>query len=239
MLNFVGQSHIGKIRSDNQDSFDYGAFSDNCGFAVVCDGMGGANGGSIASAVAVNTVSSIIKSTHKEKMDSDDIRDMLVHACEAANAEVYRRAAREPELQGMGTTAVIAYIVDNKAHILHVGDSRAYLISGSKITQITSDHSIVQQLVDSGEITAEDAKTHPQKNIITRAVGVDGYLSFDYDTVVMKKNTALLLCTDGLTNMVSDDTIKKLVLKSKKASDLIDAALEGGGNDNITAVLVY
>lgn len=239
MLHFIGQSHIGKVRDDNQDSFDYGELAPDCGFAVVCDGMGGAKGGSVASSVAVNTVSSIIRSEYREDMVDDEITSMLVKACEAANSEVYRRAGREPELQGMGTTAVIALISKGRAHILHVGDSRAYHIKKSAVTQITSDHSVVQQLVDRGEISAEDAKTHPQKNVITRAVGVDGYLSFDYDTVTLEKGAVLLLCTDGLTNMVSDKDIGKLVYESKDASKLIDAALEGGGNDNITAVIVY
>ena len=239
MLHFVGQSHIGKVRSDNQDSFDYGELSANCGFAVVCDGMGGAKGGSVASSVAVNTIASIIRAEYRDNMDDDDITSMLVRSCEAANAEVYHRAGRDPDLQGMGTTAVIAFIIKGKAHILHVGDSRAYHIKKSTVTQITSDHSVVQQLVDSGEISVEDAKNHPQKNIITRAVGIDGYLSFDYDTVKLEKGGTLLLCTDGLTNMVTDKQIGKIINESKDASKLIDAALSGGGSDNITAVLVY
>ncbi len=239
MPKFEGRSHIGKIRADNQDSFECEELGDDCGFAVVCDGMGGAKGGEVASSLAAGTIVSVIRADYREGMTDGDITGMLAKACEAANAEVYRRSVADPDLAGMGTTVVAAFVAGGSAYIIHVGDSRAYLIKDTGILQITSDHSVVQQLVDSGEISPEAARTHPQKNIITKAIGVDGYLSYDCCRVILDKGDVLLLCTDGLTNMVSDSEIFRLVSQSRDVSALIDAALDGGGSDNITAVLVY
>ena len=238
MLTFAGTSHIGKVRKDNQDRFLTRSLSDEVGFAVVCDGMGGANGGSVASTMATETIAEILLRDYRSEQTDEEIDALLIRSCAAANAEIFRRSQREAELEGMGTTAVIALVCKNKAHILHVGDSRAYRLSGGALSQITSDHSMVQELVDSGEITAEAAKTHPQKNIITRAVGVDGFITCDCDTVPFEEGDILLLCTDGLTNMVSDKEIGKLAGK-KDPERLVNAALNAGGNDNITVVLIY
>ena len=238
MLTFVGASHIGKIRKDNQDSFLTRSLSDEVGFAVVCDGMGGANGGSVASRMAAETIAEVLTREYNGETEEEAIYRLLTRACETANAEVYRRSQRESELDGMDTTAVIALVCGQKAHILHVGDSRAYLLADA-FTQITNDHSMVQELVDSGEITAEAAKTHPQKNMITRAVGVEGFITCDCDTVPFEKGNILLLCTDGLTNMVSDEDIKNILTAKADPERLISAALTAGGRDNVTVVLVY
>lgn len=239
MIRFDGASHVGMVRKDNQDDFAYHILSDEAAFAVVCDGMGGPGGGRLASKMATDGISQFVREAWNPEMDGEDLRDLLIRACENANAEIYRRSRREPELEGMGTTVVVAFFMSGAAHILHVGDSRAYLIRGGEIRQITNDHSIVQQLVDSGEISPEDARVHPQKNIITRAVGVDGFLTCDYDTVLLEESDTLLLCTDGLTNMVPDATIASIITKNKKPDKLIRAALEAGGNDNVTVVLAY
>jgi len=238
MLTFAGASHIGKVRKDNQDNFLTRSLSDEVGFAVVCDGMGGANGGSVASGMATETIAEKLASEYKGEKTAEELYPFLTRSCTAANAEIYRRSQRTPELEGMGTTAVVAFVCEDKAHILHVGDSRAYLFSNGTLSQITNDHSMVQELVDSGEITAEAAKTHPQKNIITRAVGVDGFITCDCDSVPLTGDDILLLCTDGLSNMVSDSDIARIITK-KDPERLIRAALNAGGADNITVVLAY
>lgn len=237
MFRIEGTSHVGKVRKDNQDSFQYHTLSNEAAFAVVCDGMGGPGGGSLASRMAVETICAVIQEGYRPDMDSEALEKVLVLACETANAEIYRRSRREPELEGMGTTVVLIFLVPGQAHILHVGDSRAYLYREGRLTQITNDHSMVQQLVDCGEISPEDARLHPQKNIITRAVGVDGFLTCDCDTLTTREDDIFLLCTDGLTNMVPDETIASLITRHKRSDKLVRAALEAGGNDNVTVVL--
>ncbi len=234
-----GTSHVGNVRKDNQDCFEYGTLEGGASFAVVCDGMGGPGGGSLASHMATDEIAGYLSTSCRADMSREEIRDMLIKACENANAQIYRRSRMDEELEGMGTTVVLAFFAEKTVHIVHVGDSRAYLLHEGTLSQITNDHSMVQQLVDSGEISPEDARLHPQKNIITRAVGVDGFLSCDYDTVSIEPGDTVLLCTDGLTNMVSDADITALINKHRNPDKLIQAALEAGGSDNITAVLAY
>ena len=238
MFVFSGKTDIGKVRTENQDCFEYGELCDNVGYAIVCDGMGGYNGGSKASETAVSVISRRLHAFYNPEINESGIRDLIIKSCEAANAEIFSISRKDPDLEGMGTTAVIAVISDMTAHILHVGDSRAYRINSGSILQITTDHSMVQQLIERGEISEEDAKTHPHKNVITRALGVEGYLSFDYNTIALESGDTLLLCTDGLTNMLPDEEIASIVTSNKNADGLIEAANEKGGRDNVTAVLI-
>ena len=172
-MKIASKTDIGKVRNTNQDSYAAGEMLDGTAWAVVCDGMGGANGGNIASANAVKIISEYISSSYHEEMGSNSIKTLLQSALYGANVRLYDMSKTIESLNGMGTTVVSAIISNGIAHIAHAGDSRAYLIHEGKLSQITKDHSIVQSMVDKGQITPEEAKNHPNKNVITRALGVD------------------------------------------------------------------
>lgn len=228
----------GVVRHSNQDAYFAGEISQDVTFAVVCDGMGGANAGNIASEIAVKTISEYIIGSYRNNMSVDDIIKMLKNAITSANIEIFDRANADEKLSGMGTTVVVALVRNGTAVIANVGDSRIYLVN-DKLNQLTTDHSIVQTLIETGKITPEDAKVHPRKNIITRALGAEAQVVVDVEEYDLIKGDSLLLCTDGLTNFVSQDDI----LNTFKQNDislvcekLVELANKGGGGDNITAV---
>ena len=234
------KTDIGRVRSSNQDAYFVKQLENGVVLAIVCDGMGGANAGNIASELAVKNISDYIIRSYRNGMDSSDIVRMLKNAVTSANIIMYDRSLKSPELSGMGTTAVAAVVTEDFAVISHVGDSRAYLIS-DKAEQITCDHSVVQSLIESGKLTQEEAKFHPRKNIITRAIGTEGEVTADFSEVTLKKGDSLLLCTDGLTNFVEPQDIYN-IFKSADTADpaerLADLANRNGGGDNITVVAV-
>ncbi len=228
----------GIIRHTNQDAFIAGQLSPNIAFGIVCDGMGGANAGNIASEIAVKTVSEYLYNSFRENMSIDELSRIVNSAISSANLQIYERATKNEALKGMGTTIVVAVILDNEAVISHVGDSRIYLVNDN-ILQLTKDHSIVQSLIESGKISIEDAKIHPRKNVITRALGVEESIIVDTDFINLSQNDTLLLCTDGLTNFVNVDTILNVFKEndiSLVCDKLVDLANLGGGGDNITVV---
>ncbi len=240
-MKIVANTDRGYVRESNQDAYAVGEFSDEVVWAVVCDGMGGAAGGNIASALAVKVISDKINASYRENMRDVSIKNMLDSALTAANIEVYDMADAKPELHGMGTTVVCAIVRDNQAFIAHAGDSRAYVLSGGNIRQITTDHSMVQDLLSRGKITDEQAANHPNKNIITRAVGVDKSIEIDFDQLDLDDESTLLLCTDGLSNYVTNDEIIELVSDGKHyafADRLVQKANANGGGDNITVVVI-
>jgi protein phosphatase len=200
--------------------------------------MGGANAGNVASETACKIISEYIKQSYRLGMDSIDIEKMLKNAISSANMEIYDMALKSAELNGMGTTTVIAVIKDGTAVIAHVGDSRAYL-AGEELKLITRDHSIVQSLVESGKITPEDAKVHPKKNIITRALGTEENVVADFCEIKLE-NDVLLLCTDGLSGYAEEKDIFDCLNKNTDtvADELINLAKVGGGGDNITVVII-
>ena len=240
-MRIVAKTDKGHVRDSNQDAYAVGEFSDEVVWAVVCDGMGGAAGGNIASALAVKVISDKINVSYREQMRDSSIKNMLDSALNAANVEVFDMSESKHELKGMGTTVVCAIVKDGQAYIAHAGDSRAYILKNGKIFQITTDHSIVQDLLDKGKITSEQALNHPNKNIITRAVGVDKNIEIDFDQIDLDDDTTLLLCTDGLSNYVSDSEILELTIDKKHyafADRLVNKANENGGGDNITVVVI-
>ena len=240
-MKIVGETHQGLVRSSNQDSFAFGDFSSESCWAVVCDGMGGANGGNIASQSAVKIAAENLCLHFREEMTDNSIKNLLQTVAAQANYSVYSKAQVDDALSGMGTTIAAVVVSHKKAHIVHIGDSRVYLISGGEINQITKDHSIVQMMLDNGQITPEQAKEHPRKHIITRAIGVEETVQPDYDEVDLSPESILLLCTDGLTNFVEDDEILTLINQSGfegVAVQLIELANQNGGGDNITVVAI-
>lgn len=240
-MRIVAKTDKGHVRNSNQDAYAVGEFSDEVVWAVVCDGMGGANGGNIASALAVKVISDRINVSYREQMRDSSIKNMLDSALNAANVEVFDLAQSKAELNGMGTTVVCAIVKNGQVFIAHAGDSRAYILKNGNITQLTTDHSMVQDLLDHGKITSEEALHHPNKNIITRAVGVEKNIDIDFDETDLDDESTLLLCTDGLSNYVSNDEILELTSDGKHyafADRLVNKANENGGGDNITAVVI-
>ena len=241
-MKITGKTDKGIVRADNQDCYAAGELSGGAAWAVVCDGMGGAAGGNIASAVAVKTIAKAIEDCYRSGMKPQSILNMLESAVHRANACLLDMAQQDISLYGMGTTCVAVLIVDSTAFIAHVGDSRVYSIApDGSFRQLTRDHSYVQDLVDLGSITQDEARTYPGKNIITRAVGVDDDIRVDFSEEPLRENDVLLLCTDGLTNFVTDEEIAGIILNSdpqEYAEKLVQAANDNGGGDNITAVTI-
>ncbi|MBO4468225.1 MAG: Stp1/IreP family PP2C-type Ser/Thr phosphatase [Clostridia bacterium] len=234
------KSDRGLKRDENQDSVYTGFLSDNSAFAVVCDGMGGVGGGSLASSVAVEEIVSYINKSYTRRMSRDSVLSLMKNALTSANMRIYEKAKEDPEFDGMGTTAVILIVRNSFALICHVGDSRAYLIS-DKISQITRDHSVVQTLLENGKLTPDEAKSHPRKNIITRALGVEKEVLPDLTELHIEIGNTVLLCSDGLTNYVDESSIIKTFEDndiSEVAEKLVDIANANGGGDNITVVTV-
>lgn len=240
-MRIVAKTDKGNVRDSNQDAYAVGEFSDEVVWSVVCDGMGGAAGGNIASALAVKVISDKINASYRDQMRDGSVKNMLDSALTAANIEVFDFAEAQPELRGMGTTVVCAIVRDNQAYIAHAGDSRAYVINNGSIRQITTDHSMVQDLLLRGKITPEEAEHHPNKNIITRAVGVDKGIEIDFEQIDLDDKDTLLLCTDGLSNYVSNEEMLELMSDGKHyafADRLVKKANENGGGDNITVVVI-
>lgn len=240
-MKISAKTDVGMVRSNNQDSYSAGDLTSEVTWAVVCDGMGGANGGNVASETAVKVISDKLTSGYHIGMNDNSVKNLIVSAIEAANMTLFSMARNNEELSGMGTTVVLAVRNSDTLYLSNVGDSRIYIVSDSGITQVTTDHSVVQIMLDRGEISPEEAKDHPKKNVITRALGVDPDVRIDYSQEQLNENDIVLLCTDGLTNYVDDETILNICRtedKYKIADKLVELANENGGGDNITVVTV-
>lgn len=240
-MQFAGKSDIGRLRTSNQDSYRFGALGSADGFAVLCDGMGGEQGGGIASRVVCDLIEQRIREGYGEKMSLNSVRNLLLTAVTAANARIRDMAGEHKEMLGMGTTAVAAIWFGDTVCLVNVGDSRAYLLSADEITQITKDHSLVQMMVDQGLLTKEEAARHPDKNLITKAIGADETVEADYFETETAPDRLLLLCSDGLTNHCSDREILSLQKgrsPEEFCSALVAAANDAGGRDNITVLVL-
>ena len=230
-------SDVGRVRERNEDYF--GSFSGGFGnLLVVCDGMGGHKGGEIASRLAVETIKNHFEKLPKEFNPAEEIRNAL----EEANDSIITTAERDTSLTDMGSTVVLVLFLNDLAYCANLGDSRIYLISDGSIRRFTKDHSLVQQMIDSNMITEEEAKNHPKKNVITKALGIDENLEPDIlEPLELKNNYKLVLCTDGLTSTVAEDEILKTVendTPQNASQKLVDMANERGGTDNITVQVV-
>lgn len=241
-MNAWGITDKGTSRQQNQDSFCIDLNKDE-GQAVfvVCDGMGGARAGNVASELAVKVFSESIKSGVKTDMNLPYMTNCIRASVARANSAVFEKASSDKEFSGMGTTLVGALINHNYAVIANIGDSRAYYINPEGILRITKDHSVVEDLISRGDLTHEQARTHPSKNLITRALGTESEVEPDVYNIKIEDDGFLLLCSDGLTNLMSDQEILYEVLHGGKPEDccdrLINDALKKGAPDNITVVL--
>ena len=232
----------GNLRPQNQDAYETATFGFDRALLVVCDGMGGARAGNVASELAVAAFTAHVRASQKGVSGAERIFSMLREALARANRAVYERAQASEEYAGMGTTLVAALIVKNTAYLINVGDSRAYHITQEGITRITRDHSLVEDMVQRGELTREQARNHPHKNLITRALGAEPVLLADCFDQDVAPGDYLLLCSDGLSNVVTDQEILYEVIHGGEdeacCQRLLDVALHRGAPDNVTVVLM-
>lgn len=237
-----GLTDKGCVRKMNQDAYEIRQLDKNSLLCVVCDGMGGAKSGNVASSLAADVFSQEIERTWTPNMEWDKADQMLKSAVKLANFTVYDQASQFEEFSGMGTTLVAALVRGRQVSLVNVGDSRAYIVNQKGIRQVTRDHSVVQMMVDRGELTTEMAKSYPGKNLITRAVGTEVTVLCDVFRQELSKGDFLLLCSDGLSNLLDDQEILFEVVhgvnKERCCKRLLDIAVSRGAPDNVTSVLV-
>jgi len=237
-------SSVGKVRKTNEDFF--GIYEKTPSFYMVADGMGGHKAGAVASKEAVSFVSEHLEKHLEPKLTGTEVEGILYQSVMEANKGVFEKSLKIEECSGMGTTLTVAVPIqrENKLTIAHIGDSRAYMLEKDRIYQVTRDHSLVQELVKNGDITEAEAKDHPKRNVITRALGTEDEVEPDVFSVdfTFESDYYLLLCTDGLSNAVEMEEIKKIIQQTENIETacgrLIDKANERGGQDNITVLIL-
>lgn len=246
-LDVANRSDPGMVRAHNEDSI----FVDGSGLAILADGMGGYNAGEVASGIAVSVIKEgllpeLISGRDLSKVDINTglthAAMLLQHQIAAANKGIYEAAQSRPECAGMGTTVVAAVFHGNRVSIAHVGDSRCYRLRGGKFEQLTRDHSLLQEQIDSGQITPEQAKYSLNKNLVTRALGIEAIVPADISEYRVEADDVYLLCSDGLTDMVDADVVHGIVDGARgtlevAATQLIELANQNGGRDNISVIL--
>ncbi len=240
-MNTVLRTNVGLIRTVNEDRAAIRSDLSGVTISLLADGMGGHQAGEVASQTAIDVLTRELSGIHAE-LPELELQAIIAHAFEQANAEIYRQAVSNSQMSGMGTTIVAAISDAIRLTIAHIGDSRAYLYRKGKLQQLTEDHSLVNELLKSGQITEQEASSHPRRNVLTRALGTDSVVTADIKHLEWAPGDLLLLCSDGLTNLVKEQVIIHTLRGSKtlewKADRLIELALAGGGDDNVTVVLV-
>ncbi|MGZ8269879.1 MAG: Stp1/IreP family PP2C-type Ser/Thr phosphatase [Methylophilus sp.] len=245
-LSIVRLSDTGKLRKRNEDTI---ASDVSIGLAVLADGMGGYNAGDVASQMAVLTITADLKTKFKnaiqenQLIDTSNIKSHLVNAVNVANNAIFQVSKEQAQCAGMGTTLVLSVFIDNKVVIGHIGDSRAYLFRNHDLSQLTNDHSVLQEQLDSGLLTAEQAKFVTYKNYVTRALGVESEVDLELSTFDVAIGDIYLLCSDGLTEMVEEDEIRTTLIGNSDdlahaANTLVQKANQHGGKDNISVILI-
>ena len=250
-MNFYGATNVGLVRTNNEDSFATLRLAKNACLLVVCDGMGGLDLGEDASRIALDTFVNKMRSATLPYISGDVLTDFnesrvstsLENAVIAANEEVVNEInQRKNEIKVMGSTLVGILLINERAYVVNVGDSRAYLAYDGKLMQITKDHSYVQMLVEEGVITPKEARKHPKRNAITRAIGISSTVTPDFYRVDLKPGYRILMCSDGLTNYASKSDVEKYMLSDldnvSVCNELITSALAGGGRDNVTVIVL-
>ena len=241
-MEFWGLTDPGNVRAQNQDAFHMERLDKHTVLCVVCDGMGGAKSGNVASSLAVDVFVQEVKQTWTADMDKDQLDRMLHSAVKLANFTVFDQSKQFEEFSGMGTTLVAVLIHGKDATIVNVGDSRAYSIDREGISQLTVDHSVVQMMVARGEVSPERAKTYPGKNLITRAIGTEPMVMCDIFHHKLERGNYILLCSDGLSNIIDEQEILFEVVygeqKAQCCQRLLDIAKKRGAPDNVTSVLI-
>ena len=240
-MNAIGKTHQGIKRNNNEDAYIILNDKISClsNLYIVADGMGGHHAGEVASHNAIKFFCDYV---YNNNFKGNDILDFLIDAAKYANNKVYEKSCEEDNYAGMGTTFTACTIKGSKGYACHIGDSRIYVINEEGIKALTTDHSYVQEMIRAGELTKDEAEIHPKKNALTRALGTDINLQVDGYIFSLKQGDKILMCTDGLTNMIRDDEIKDIVINKENLESsiecLIKIANQNGGIDNITAILV-
>lgn len=240
MISIIGGTDKGLVRKTNQDCYNIAVLTETLAYAVLCDGMGGENGGGVASEIATRFVSEALRKDLREGLGEPSLRSIIESAVAGANALVYAAAQRDPLLAGMGTTLIIAVFSGEHLYVGYVGDSRVYLTTPEEELRLTKDHTVVQMLLDIGEITEQDAVSHPKRHYITRAVGVSAGVEADFLEHKLTEDAIVLLCSDGMYNYLQPGTLHELLrgcLQAGSADALLELAKAGGGGDNITAIV--
>jgi serine/threonine protein phosphatase PrpC len=240
-MKMAHRTDIGRIRMVNEDRAivqeDVGGYA----LAIVADGMGGHQAGDLASQMAIEMIQRQLQSIHTG-MSKEECKRAVKSAIEMANEKIYEFASQREHYHGMGTTVVVAVASEEHVIIGHIGDSRAYKINARSIEQLTEDHSLVNELVKNGQITREEAKHHPRRNVLTRALGTEPTIEVDTRELEWSEGDLLLLCSDGLSSLVSREALYEAVndegVLNDKVNRLVNEALEAGGDDNITVILV-
>jgi serine/threonine protein phosphatase PrpC len=244
VLEVASATHPGKVRSHNEDSI---AADAEVGLAVLADGMGGYNAGEVASGIAVAMIAAELKKAladnKADALDDSSAERLLGEHAMKANAAIYQAAQNQAQYSGMGTTLVVALWYDNRMAVGHIGDSRLYRLRGDVLEQVTRDHSLLQEQIDSGMITREQARYSQNKNLVTRAVGIDPEVDAELHTYPVQPGDIYLLCSDGLSDMVTDEDIQHTLSSLRAnlplaAEHLVQQANDNGGRDNISVILV-
>jgi protein phosphatase len=248
-LDVANLSHAGMVRAHNEDT----VFVDRAGLAVLADGMGGYNAGEVASGIAVDVIKEglLPELMSGRDLSKVDVNTGLTHAAlllqqqiAAANKGIYEAAQSRPECAGMGTTVVAAVFHGNRVSIAHIGDSRCYRLRGGRFEQLTRDHSLLQEQIDSGQITPDQARYSLNKNLVTRALGIEAIVPADVSEFRVEADDIYLLCSDGLTDMVDTDVVHGIFdeqgdAREAAAAQLVDVAFQNGGRDNISVILAH
>ena len=241
-MKVFAKSDVGKARDMNEDFYYIANNEDFLKLYILADGMGGYNGGEIASRLATSSVKSYIESNFNEiEHTKENIADLIKNAIEYANMVVYEKSKESEELENMGTTLEVCLIYNNKVFIGHIGDSRIYRIRKNIIRKLTQDHSYVQELVNDGTITKEEAVHHPKKNMLMKALGCTPFIEPDITIKGFLKDDIIVICSDGLTNMINEQEIYNIIVQdvTNSSTNLVNRANELGGYDNITVLVIY
>lgn len=240
-MNVVGLTDIGLVREKNQDSI-YSSNESDFPIFIIADGMGGHKAGEIASKDAINIIKNVFLKHREKLINKKNIFEVIEESIRIANETIYEKSLNLIEYKGMGTTISLCYIYKSHIYIGHVGDSRIYKIKDHGIKQVTEDHSLINELIKTGKISEEEAKHHPQKNVIMRAVGTSKEIEIDISEVKFKKGEKLLLCSDGLSNMLSEEEMLGILKMNSSLENigekLINMAKENGGYDNVSLILI-
>ena len=238
-MKFAIKSDVGQRRKVNEDTAGYFESKNNIPLMMVCDGIGGHNAGEIASAMALMSIGQAWEKT--EFNDIEEVYQWLIQKITEANEAIFTRSAQYEDLYGMGTTVVVASIIGNQLMIANVGDSRAYVLRNFQLKQLTEDQSLVNALLKSGEITPEEAENHPNKNIVTQSLGVTSSVEIDFVRMTIKNEDTLILCSDGLSDMLSLEEIRNVMNHYSDVEQQVEKAVqeanEAGGRDNITVAI--
>lgn len=244
-MQYYGMTDTGMQRKENQDRIEIPLKQNDAKLFIVADGMGGANAGGVASKMAIEYIkNAILDGIEETNYEKENLEELIRKSIVDANRYVYNKAKENKDYSGMGTTVSVALIVKNKVYIGHIGDSRIYRIRKHIMRQLTHDHSYVQELVKNGTITKKEAETHPQKNILLKVLGCEPNVEPDVMVKGFIKEDILLLCSDGLTNMVDKDEIYEVVTNEKNKLEnacniLVSEAKKNGGYDNISVILIF